>query len=131
MAQTTVLLIEDNVLNVRLAETVLTNAGYRVVVALTAEQALPMFHAHQPDVVLMDIQLPRMDGLTALQYFRTDPQARATKIIAVTAMAMKGDREKMLASGFDGYVAKPYLEQQLLSAVRAAVGDPRKGDAPA
>jgi two-component system, cell cycle response regulator DivK len=128
MAQPTVLVIEDNVLNARLAEAVLTDAGYRVVVATTAEQALPMFHAHRPDVILMDIQLPRMDGVTALQYFRTDPQSRATKIIAVTGMAMKGDRERMLApGGFDGYVAKPYLERDLLDAVRAAIGPGTKG----
>ena len=122
MAQRSVLLIEDNISNVKLAETVLTQAGYRVVVAMTAEQALPMFHAHHPDVILMDIQLPRMDGITALQHFRTDPQSRATKIIAVTAMAMKGDRERMLAGGFDGYVAKPYRQEELLSAVRRAIG---------
>ena len=128
MAPPTVLIIEDNVLNAKLAEAVLTNAGYRVVVAMTAELALPTFQAYRPDVVLMDIQLPRMDGVTALQYFRTDPQFRATKIIAVTGMASKGDRERMLAVGFDGYVAKPYLEQDLLNAVRAAVGSPAKRD---
>jgi len=127
MAQPTVLVIEDNVLNVKLAEAVLTDAGYRVVIALTAEQALPMFQAHEPDLILMDIQLPRMDGITALQHFRTDPQSRKTKIIAVTAMAMKGDRERMLKGGFDGYVAKPYLEQELLEAVRRAIG-PGKRD---
>lgn len=128
MAQATVLIIEDNVLNARLAETLLTEAGYRVFVATTGEQALPMFHAHRPDVVLMDIQLPRMDGLTALQYFRTDPQSRATKVIAVTAMAMKRDRDRMLAGGFDGFVAKPYLQQELLDAVRAALGQASGGD---
>jgi len=128
MAPPTVLVIEDNLSNVKLAEAVLTGAGYRVVVAMTAEQALPMFHAHQPDVVLMDIQLPRMDGLTALQHFRTDPLLRATKIIAVTALAMKGNRERMLAVGFDGYVAKPYLQHELLDAVRAVIGSPPKGD---
>jgi len=124
MARLTVLLIEDNALNARLAENVLTNAGYQVVVATTAEQALPMFQAHQPDVILMDIQLPRMDGVTALQYFRTDPRSRKTKVNAVTGMTM--NRARMLAGGFDGYVAKPYLEQDLLKAVRAAIGSPTK-----
>jgi len=130
MARPTVLVIEDNVLNAKLAEAVLTDAGYRVLVATTGEQALPMFQACRPDVVLMDIQLPGMDGLTSLQYFRTDPQSRATKIIAVTAMTMKGDRERLLAVGFDGYIAKPYLQQHLLDAVSTALGTaPKRGPA--
>ena len=102
MAPPTVLIIEDNVLNAKLAEAVLTNAGHRVVVAMTAEQALPTFQAYRPDVVLMDIQLPRMDGVTALQYFRTDPQFRATKIIAVTESRLREHKIPYELVPFDG-----------------------------
>jgi two-component system cell cycle response regulator DivK len=117
----TVLIVEDNVANIKLAETTLSNAGFKVLVAMSTEQALPLLHANQPDVVLMDIRLPRMDGVTALQYVRTDPALRATKIVAVTAMANKGDRERLLAGGFDGYVSKPYRPSELVDAVRAVL----------
>jgi two-component system cell cycle response regulator DivK len=117
----TVLIVEDNVANIKLAETILNNAGFKVLVAMSTEQALPLLHANQPDVVLMDIQLPRMDGVTALQYVRTDPALRTTKIVAVTAMANKGDRERLLAGGFDGYVSKPYRPSELVDAVRAVL----------
>src|SRR5262249_48232146 len=102
-------------------EAALKDAGYNVLVAMSTEEALPLLYAQHPDVVLMDINLPRMDGVTALQYLRTDPQSRGTKIIAVTAMAMRGDRERLLAGGFDGYVAKPYTVNQLLDAVKTAL----------
>src|SRR5262245_52690288 len=117
----TVLIVEDNALNATVAEAALKSAGFTVVVARSTEEALPVIHARRPDVVLMDIQLPRMDGLTALQYIRTEPNVRSTKVIAVTAMAMRGDRERLLASGFDGYVSKPYGLSDLVDAVKAAL----------
>ena len=116
----TILIVEDSASNIRLAQAILSNAGYKVVVAANAETALPLLNTYQPGVVLMDINLPGMDGLTALQHLRTDPQTRATKVIAITAMAMKGDRERILAAGFDDYVAKPFTVEQLLAAVQAA-----------
>ena len=116
-----ILLVEDNPLNVKVVEAILEGTEYRLLVAQTGEQALSLAYTHQPVVVLMDIQLPRMDGLTALQHLRGDPQTRSMKVIAVTAMAMKGDRERLLAAGFDGYVSKPFTVQELLAAVRAAV----------
>jgi two-component system cell cycle response regulator DivK len=119
-AMNTILIVEDSASNVKLAQAILSGAGYKVVVAANAEAALPLLNTYQPGVVLMDINLPGMDGLTALQHLRTDPQTRATKVIAITAMTMKGDRERILAAGFDGYVAKPFTVEQLLAAVQAA-----------
>jgi len=117
----TVLLVEDNAFNVKVVEAILDDTGYRLLVAQNGEEALSLAYTHRPAVVLMDIQLPGMDGLTALQHLRNDPHTRATKVIAVTAMAMKGDRERLLAAGFDGYLAKPFTGEDLLGAVRAAL----------
>jgi two-component system cell cycle response regulator DivK len=121
MQQVLVLLVEDNHINAEMAEAVLEDAGYQVLVAENAEEALSLAQTHRPGLVLMDIHLPGIDGLTALQQLRSDPQTRAAKVIAVTAMAMKGDREQFLAAGFDGYVSKPFRVVALLDAIRAAL----------
>jgi len=121
MQQVLVLLVEDNHINARMAEAVLEDAGYQVLVAENAEDALSLAQTHRPGLVLMDIHLPGIDGLTGLQQLRSDPQTRAAKVIAVTAMAMKGDREQFLAAGFDGYVSKPFRVVTLLDAIRAAL----------
>ena len=121
MQQVLVLLVEDNHINARMAEAVLEDAGYQVLVAENAEEALSLAQTHRPGLVLMDIHLPGIDGLTGLQQLRSDPQTRAAKVIAVTAMAMKGDRERFLAAGFDGYVSKPFRVVALLDAIRAAL----------
>jgi len=121
MQQVLVLLVEDNHTNARMAEAVLEDAGYQVLVAENAEEALSLAQTHRPGLVLMDIHLPGIDGLTGLQQLRSDPQTRAAKVIAVTAMAMKGDRERFLAAGFDGYVSKPFRVVALLDAIRAAL----------
>jgi len=116
-----ILLVEDNHTNARMAEAVLEDAGYQVLVAENAEEALSLAQTHRPGLVLMDIHLPGIDGLTGLQQLRSDPQTRAAKVIAVTAMAMKGDRERFLAAGFDGYVSKPFKREELLEAVKAVL----------
>ena len=117
----TVLLVEDHDLNTKLVEAILEAAGYQVVVARSAEEGLPLANTLRPALVLMDIDLPGMDGLAALQLLRTDPQTRAMKVIAITAFAVKGDRELFLAAGFDGYVPKPFQMDELLEAVKAAL----------
>jgi len=117
----TVLLVEDHDLNTKLVEAILEAAGYQVVVARSAEEGLPLANTLRPALVLMDIDLPGMDGLAALQHLRTDPQTRAMKVIAITAFAVKGDRELFLAAGFDGYVPKPFQMDELLEAVKAAL----------
>jgi len=114
---TTLLIIEDNDLNLKLARTILIEAGYTLLEATNAEDGLALALAHEPPVVLMDIHLPGMDGMAALQILRTEPTTRRTKVLAITASAMRGDRERILAAGFDGYVSKPFRLQELLDAV--------------
>jgi len=114
---TTLLIIEDNDLNLKLARTILIESGYTLLEATNAEDGLALARAHKPPVVLMDIHLPGMDGTAALQILRTEPATRHTKVLAITASAMRGDRERILAAGFDGYVSKPFRLQELLDVV--------------
>jgi two-component system cell cycle response regulator DivK len=114
---TTLLIIEDNDLNLKLARTILIEAGYTLLEATNAEDGLALARVHEPPIVLMDIHLPGMDGMAALQILRAEPTTRRTKVLAITASAMRGDRERILAAGFDGYVSKPFRLQELLDAV--------------
>lgn len=102
-----VLVVEDNEKNRKLARDLLGFRGFRVAEAPTATDALILARAERPALVLMDVQLPDMDGVEALRLLRDDPLTRSIPVVAVTAFAMKGDRERLLAEGFDGYVAKP------------------------
>lgn len=115
----TVLIVEDNERNLRLARDVLAYGGFNTEEATTAEVGIELAAAHLPDVILMDVQLPGMDGMEALAALRADARTRAIPVIAVTAFAMGGDRERMLETGFDGYVSKPVDIDVLL----ATVGD--------
>lgn len=103
----TVLVIEDNPLNRKLLRDVLGHAGYRVLEAGDAEQGLALAHAEHPDVILMDVQLPGVGGLEALRRLRADAATAGIPVAAVTALAMKEDRERGLAAGFDDYLEKP------------------------
>ncbi len=125
---TTVLIIEDNERNLRLARDVLEYGGYATLQADTAEMGLELAARHLPDVILMDIQLPGMDGLAALTRLREDPRISATPVVALTAFAMGGDRERMIEAGFDDYVAKPIDIDGLLACVRQFCGS-TAGDA--
>jgi CheY-like chemotaxis protein len=102
-----VLVIEDNDKSVELVCDVLEVHGFRTLAATTAEQGIALARSRLPDVVLMDIQLPDLDGVSALRRLRTDRHTAALRIIAFTAFAMKEDRARFLAAGFDGYLAKP------------------------
>jgi two-component system, cell cycle response regulator DivK len=115
---TTLLIIEDNDLNLKLARTILVGAGFSLLEATSAEDGLALARAHHPAVALMDIHLPGMDGMAALQILRTDEKTSDIKVLAITASAMRGDRERILSAGFDGYVSKPFGVQELLDAVR-------------
>ena len=119
---TTLLIVEDNDLNLKLARTILVGAGFNLLEATTAEDGLALARAHHPPVVLMDIHLPGMDGMAALQILRTEEQTSDIKVLAITASAMRGDRERILSAGFDGYVSKPFRVQELLAAVRSMLG---------
>jgi two-component system cell cycle response regulator DivK len=102
-----VLVVEDNDKNRKLARDLLGFRGFRVAEATTATDALIAARAEPPDLVLMDVALPDMDGVEALRLLRSDPLTKGVPVVAVTAFAMNGDRERLLDAGFDGYVAKP------------------------
>ena len=116
---TRVLVIEDNAANMRLATFVLESAGHVVLGATDAEIGLAVVRDQLPDLVLMDIQLPGMDGLQAAALLKADPATRAIPIIALTALAMKGDEERIRAAGCDGYIAKPLAYKNVLAVIDA------------
>ncbi len=107
MSDKKILLVEDNPVNRRLAEFLLRSQGYQVRAATTAQEAFDTIKAERPDLILMDVQLPRMDGLEATRKLKEEPNTRDIPVVAVTSYAMKGDREKALAAGCSGYITKP------------------------
>jgi two-component system cell cycle response regulator DivK len=115
----TVLVVEDNPANMTLATFLLKSAGYAVLSATDAEAGLALARAEQPDLVLMDIQLPGMDGLQACAILKKDTATRDIPVIALTALAMKGDEERIRAAGCDGYIAKPLAYREFLATVAA------------
>jgi len=102
-----ILIVDDNPTNLKLVTYVVRAQGYEVDTAVDATAALQLIRDHRPDLVLMDLQLPGIDGLELARRLKSDPETRAIAIIAVTAYAMKGDREKALAAGCDDYITKP------------------------
>jgi CheY-like chemotaxis protein len=102
-----ILVVDDNPTNLKLVSYLLSSRGYEVRLAADAEQALAILETFSPRLILMDIQLPGIDGLELTRRLRTRPQTREIVIVAVTAYAMRGDEEKALAAGCDGYIAKP------------------------
>ena len=121
-----ILVIEDNATNLKLASLLLSNAGHTPLSAVDAETGLTLAHAEQPDLILMDIQLPGMDGLTATALLKKDPATAAIPVIALTAMAMKEDREKARMAGCDAYIAKPLRYQELLAAIDTLLAQSRE-----
>ena len=111
------LVVEDNAANMKLTCLLLRNAGHTVLCADDAETGLTLARAEQPDLILMDIQLPGMDGLAATALLKQDPVTAAIPVIALTAMAMKADREKTRVAGCDGYIAKPLRYEELYAAI--------------
>jgi two-component system cell cycle response regulator DivK len=120
----TVLVVEDNPANMRLCSLLLRNAGHSVLCAVDAETGLTMAHAERPDLILMDIQLPGMDGLAATALLKQAPDTAAIPIIALTAMAMKDDQKKSEMAGCDAYIAKPLRYQQLYAAIDSLLPSP-------
>ncbi len=117
MAGELILIVEDNERNRRLVRDVLQHRGYRTLEAETGEDAVRLAREHGPALVLMDIQLPGIDGITALHRLREDPATRGIPVMAVTASAMTHDRQKIMAAGFDGYQTKPISVREFLDAV--------------
>ena len=122
-----ILIVEDNPRNLKLVRDVLNHAGYRTLEASTAEDGLALARSHRPGLVLMDIQLPGMDGVEALRRLRSDPSTARARVLALTAFAMKEDRERFLSAGFDGYLEKPLDVRALPSQVAAALAEQRAG----
>lgn len=117
MKMAKVLIVEDNPTNMTLAVFLLKSAGHTVLSATDAEAGLTLARDEQPDLILMDIQLPGMDGLEATQLLKQDGATRAIPVIALTALAMKGDEERIRAAGCDGYIAKPMRYQEFLATI--------------
>jgi two-component system cell cycle response regulator DivK len=114
-----ILIIEDNAANMKLATFILESALHTIIPATDAEAGLTLAREEHPDLILMDIQLPGMDGLQATGILKADPATRNIPVIALTALAMKGDEERIRAAGCDGYIAKPLSYKDFLAIVSA------------
>ncbi|MEP6990438.1 MAG: response regulator [bacterium] len=115
----TVLVVEDNATNMALSVFLLESVGHTVLGAADAEIGLTMARERHPDLILMDIQLPGMNGLEATALLKSDDTTRSIPVIALTALAMKGDEERIRAAGCDGYIAKPMRYKDFLATVAA------------
>ena len=127
MRNDAILIVDDNAANLKLARLLLTAEGHDARTAIDAEQALKLLETFKPGLILMDIQLPGMDGLTLTQKLKADPETRAIVIVALTAYAMKGDEERARAAGCDGYIAKPIDVNTLPMQVRQYLAEARAG----
>jgi CheY-like chemotaxis protein len=116
MAEKTILIVDDNPVNLKLIRILLAGEGYDVHTATDAEDALRVLQDLRPQMILMDIQLPGIDGLELTRRLKADPMTRDITILGLTAYAMKGDEQKILAAGCDGYIAKP-IDTRTLPAV--------------
>jgi two-component system cell cycle response regulator DivK len=121
MGEELILIVDDNEMNVRLARDVLRFAGFRTLEAGTGGEGVSLALEHLPDVVLMDIRLPDMDGTTAVRQLKDRARTAQIPVVALTSFAMKGDRERFLAEGFDGYLEKPISVKEFPDQVRSFV----------
>jgi two-component system cell cycle response regulator DivK len=117
-----ILVVEDQKDNRQVLRILLTNAGYEMIESTTGEEALAAVAAQRPDLILMDIQLPVMDGYETTRRIRANPDHKTIPIIAVTSYALSGDQAKAMAAGCDGYVTKPFSPRALLAKVREYLG---------
>jgi CheY-like chemotaxis protein len=122
MAGKKILLVEDNEVNRRLAGFLLRSQGYEVREATTAQEALEILKVERPDLIIMDIQLPGMDGLEATKKIKEQPEIADIPVLAVTSYAMKGDREKALAAGCVGYITKPINKVTFIQEIASHLG---------
>jgi two-component system cell cycle response regulator DivK len=118
-----ILVVEDQEDNRQILRDLLTSAGYAMTEAVNGQEALAEVAKHRPDLILMDIQLPIMDGYEATRHIRTNPDLKSVPIIAVTSYALAGDETKALAAGCDAYVTKPFSPRQLLAKIREYLPD--------
>ena len=120
-----ILIVEDNAANMKLAMVVLSSAGHSVLSATDAETGLTLARSERPELILMDIHLPGMDGLAAIALLKNDDATRAIPVLVLTALAMKGDEERIRAAGCDGYIAKPIHYKEFLASVASQLLVPR------
>jgi CheY-like chemotaxis protein len=113
----TILVVEDNKLNMKLVKGLIKIGKYRLLEAMDAESGIELIREKRPDLVLMDIQLPGMDGLSATKIIKEDPELKDIPIVALTSYAMQGDKEKALAAGCTGYITKPIDTRKFLETV--------------
>ncbi|MGE5302278.1 MAG: response regulator [Alphaproteobacteria bacterium] len=118
MVGKSILIVDDNPANMKLVRVLLSGEGYNVHTALDANEALAELNSSRPDLILMDIQLPGMDGLELTRRLKSDPATRDIKIVGLTAYAMRGDEERILAAGCDGYIPKPIDTRTLPNSIR-------------
>lgn len=124
MSKSLILIVEDNDKNLKLARDLLQHDGLRTLEAETAAAGIALAEQHVPDLILMDIQLPDMDGVAALVRLRESAATNSIPVVALTAFAMAADRERLLAAGFDGYLAKPIDINEFSDSVRRYCGEP-------
>jgi len=125
-----ILVVEDNPANQHLMQYLLKAFGYAVLTANDGAEAVAIAERERPDIVLMDLQLPVLDGYQAMAKIRTLPAAGGVPIIAVTAFAMVGDRDRILARGFDGYIAKPIVPESFVASVEAFIPEALRSQGP-
>lgn len=113
MSMKSIMVVEDNPINLKLLNVLLLKHGYEVTTARDAEEAMSLLQKFHPRLILMDLQLPGMDGLELTRILKNDPQTKSITILALTAYAMKGDEEKARAAGCDGYITKPFDTREL------------------
>jgi len=114
MADQTILVVEDNEMNMKLMRAILKVGNYRMLEAMDAENGLRLVREHHPDLILMDIQLPGMDGLSATRIIKTDPDLKDIPVFALSGFAMESDKEKAADIGLAGYIVKPFSVKGLL-----------------
>lgn len=112
-----VLLVEDNHMNKVLVREILTLSGYEIIEAMSGTEAIKALTRERPDIILMDLHLPEMDGITATRIIKSEERNRSIPVLALTASAMRGEEDQILNKGFDGYVAKPIERKKLLEAI--------------
>ncbi len=113
-----ILIVEDNQVNMELFVDLLEVSGYEYICAMNGKEALEIAKKENPDIVLLDIQLPGMDGLTVGRILKSSDETKHIKVVALTAHAMRGDREMFLKEGFDGYISKPIKTKEFIDTIR-------------
>lgn len=120
-----VLLVEDNHMNKVLVKEILTLNGYEIIEAESGTEAIKALSAERPDIILMDLHLPGMDGITATRIIKSEERNKSIPVLALTASAMRGEEDKIIRQGFDGYVAKPIERKKLLEAISESLREDR------